>query len=498
MNDQQSGWPQPAPYSQGADPSLLVGGPYAVTMGNRGTPPLPSQALVFTTDDGTVVELPRLPSAMGSFKYRYRYEVDSSDHRSSWTEVLPSGTGGYGFQASLDATWTVTAPGQVVRRNIRTVAAGDAAVALAIRNLLWPHAGLYPIDRLADFDTFVRSSFCANCHSLPEGLTVSALTVGLSLDQEAIDHLRALRQAAEKQRLLQVEHQTDRTRQQLEQVLQADRENAIRQAARGDGGILIHLIAQDPGKLREIMLDLGQRQDVAAERKIKTLRDLIEAKLIQPAEAQQMWQDMHRPAPLFGPEPSAALPQAGPPAQLMPGAFSPSPAPSAAPSAPASPATGYPAAPPPSAPQAQVVAGVVLGPAQNPAPPRPRVRSFAQPPPGTPAAPAPTPTKAPAAPAAPAPHGPGARRSANRGPATQTPATQTPATQTPAIQGPAAQGPATQAPPPTTPPPNTPASAPGSAAPPAQQGNTGGGSSNVVGTTPVGSNRRPRKDGKRI
>ncbi|MFF3410870.1 hypothetical protein ACFYW8_32610 [Streptomyces sp. NPDC002742] len=475
MNDQQSGWPQRAPYSQGVDPSLLVGGPFAVTMGNRGTPPLPSQALVFTTDDGTVVELPRLPSAMGSFKYRYRYEVDTSDHRSSWMEVLPSGTGGYCFQASLDTTWTVTAPSEVVRRNISTVADGDATVALAIRNLLWPHAGLYPIDRLADFDAFVRSSFCAGCHSLPEGLTVSALTVGLSLDQEATDHLRALRQAAERQRLLQVEHQTDRTRQQLEQVLQADRENAIRQAAQGDGGILIHLIAQDPGKLREIMLDLGQRQDVAAERKIKTLRDLIEAKLIQPAEAQQMWQDMHSPAPLLGPEPSAALQQTAPPAQLMPGAFSPSPMPSAAPSLPYSPtssATNYPAVPSPSVPQAQVVAGVVLGPTLNPVPPRPRVRSFEQPPPGTPAAPAPAPRETPVAPAADAPHGPAA--------------------QTPAIRGPAAQGPAAQ-----TPPPDTPASAPGPAAPLTQQADTGGGSSNVVGTTPVGSNRRPRKDGKR-
>lgn len=488
MNDQQSGRPGPAPYPQGADPSLLVGGPYAVTMGNRGTPPLPSQALVFTTDDGTVVELPRLPSAMGSFKYRYRYEVDTSDHRSSWTEVLPSGTGGYGFQASLDATWTVTAPGQVVRRNIRTVADGDAAVALAIRNLLWPHAGLHPIDRLADFDTFVRSRFCTGHHALPEGLTISALTVGFSLDQEAVDHLRALRQAADKQTLLQAEHRTDRTRQQLEQVLQADREDAIRQAARGDGGILIRLVAQDPGKLREIMLDLGQRQEVAAERKMKMLRDLIEAKLVQPADAQQIWQDMNGPAALFGPQPSAAPPQAGPPAQLLPGAFAPSPATSAAPSAPASPATGHPAAPPPT-PQAHVVAGVVLGPAQNPAPPRPRVRSFAEPPPGTAAAPAPAPAS-PAAPAAPAPGEPGVRRSANRGPATQTPATQTPAT-----RAPAAHDSADRTEPPAAPPPATPAPPPGSVAPPARQENTGGGSSNVVGTTPVGANRRPRKDG---
>ncbi|MFF7330169.1 hypothetical protein [Streptomyces sp. NPDC008150] len=442
MNDQQSGRPGPAPrpHPQTADTTPLVAGPYPVTMGNRGTPPLPSQALVFTTDDGAVVELPRLPSAMGSFKYSYRYEVDTSDQWSSWTEVLPSATGGYGFQASLDATWTVTAPGEVVRRNINTVGHGRTAVALAMRNLLWPHAGLYTIDRLADLDTFVRSTFCANHHTLPEGLTVSALTVGLSLDQDAVNHLRALRQAADKQTLLQAEHRTDRTRQQLEQVLQSDRENAIRQAAQGDGGILIHLIGQDPGKLREIVMDLGQRQDVATDRKIKTLRDLIDAKLIQPAEAQQMWQEMHRATPLFGPDPGAALPQAGTQAQLMPGAFTQAPA-----SAP--PAPGAPAAAPQSPAQAQVVAGVVLGTGQNPAPPKPRVRSFAQPPPGSPASPAHTPA------------------------------------------------PPTHAPDPGAAP-FSPDPAPGSAAEPARQGDGGPGSPNVVGTTPVGSNRRPRKRGE--
>ncbi|MDI2129828.1 hypothetical protein [Yinghuangia seranimata] len=274
------------------DPNALVIGPTAVTFAQRGAPARPGRALVLSLEDGAVVEVPRRPTAMESFRFKYRYEVDIGDHPVSWDEAFPSGTGGFEFLATLEARWRVTGPVDVVRRGMRTLADGHEVVRLRMRDLIWPHTGAYGIDRLADASRMLWVRFCAGPHELPEGITVVSLMVRLFLDPEATEHLRDMRKERWRTDLI------------------GERENALRAAMRGDGGLLLHLIAQDPSQLGQVLNDLATRQDMELAQKQQLLRDLMDHRLIQPAEAQEMWDRMTRPASAFGGMPTT-LPGVG-------------------------------------------------------------------------------------------------------------------------------------------------------------------------------------------
>ncbi|MEW2631153.1 hypothetical protein AB0903_05720 [Streptomyces sp. NPDC048389] len=359
----------PAPEQQ------LFTGPMPVSMGDRGGPVRPGQVLLFSTEDGALVELPRKPTALGSLRYRFRYEVDLVDRTVGWSEPLPSGTGGFPFQASFEARWRVTDATEVVRRGIRSVAEGHSAVCVAMRDLLWPHAASYGIERLQEFADYVRTSVCDRSHRLPVGLTVDTLVVRLYLDSHASDHLRALKQREFDTQIAAAERDVALTTQSVEAELQAKREEVLLSAARGEGGLLLHLIAQDPSKLHEIMSELGNRHDVAVEQKAQMLRDLVGAGMIQPAEAQHLWHEMQRPAPLFDtgtggtaalPAPAAGASQA--PAPLPPGA-------GRATAGQAGPTAGTrPAVQGTQPTQHAVVAGMVVPPTGPTPPPRPRRR----------------------------------------------------------------------------------------------------------------------------
>ncbi|WP_327308185.1 hypothetical protein OG730_36040 [Streptomyces sp. NBC_01298] len=310
----------------------LFTGPAPIGMADRGLTAEPGQALLYSTKDGRLVHLDRVPSLISIKKYRYRYEVDLGDHTITWHAALPSATGGFPFQATFEARWRVTDPAEVVRRRMETVAKAHNEVSVAMRTVLWPCAARYGIEQLMEFDEFVRGILCAQPRELPTGITVDALIVRLSLDAQATEHLRALKQTEFDTVMVQAVHVKETTSQDLAAVRQTKREEALLAAARGDGGLFIHLIGQDPSKLHDIMVEVGNRNDIAVEQKSKMLKQMIDAGLIQPAEAQRMWEEMHRPAPLFGPqtgEPSGqtaltTAAQPGGPAPHQNGAATPS------------------------------------------------------------------------------------------------------------------------------------------------------------------------------
>lgn len=290
----------------------LVIGPDPIAMGDRGAPPRPDRALLFSGKDGQVEELTRRPGRLASVKYSYRYEVDLSDHSVEWSEALPSGTGGFPFQAALEARWSVKDAAEVVRRGVNSVADGDSVVKISMRDVLWPITGRYGIEQLDAATSYVRTTVCPIQHPLPVGITVTALTIRLYLDERANQQLRQIKEQQFSKELLDAGQIPALTRIRYEEQLQSEREKAILAAAHGEGGLLLRLIGQDPSKLDEIMLQLGNRHDVAVEQKAQMLRSLIDADMIQPAEAQIMWQEMQRPLPLFGAGPGALAGQPEP------------------------------------------------------------------------------------------------------------------------------------------------------------------------------------------
>ncbi|KPC65081.1 hypothetical protein [Streptomyces chattanoogensis] len=302
--------------------AFLITGPHPVSMGNRGPAVLPHQALVFSAEDGEPVHLPGRPSAFAARKFRYRYDVDTSEHAVQWTEALPSGTGGFSFQAALEARWKVTDPPAVVKGNVGTVGSGQGIVCVGVRDLLWPHTGKFPLEECGAAESFLRSTFGGREHALPTGLTVLGLIVRLYLDQDAAEHLRELKKQKWGIELVAGESQKKRAEQQSEAELLAERERAILSAARSEGGLITYLIAQDPSRLREIMADITARHDITVEQKSRMVRDLAEAKLIQPAEAQEFYYSIHQTEPLFAAG-SGVAPGKGTQPAAIPGAVVP-------------------------------------------------------------------------------------------------------------------------------------------------------------------------------
>jgi len=222
--------------------------------------------------------------------------------------------------------------------------------------------------------------------------------------------------------------------------------------------------------MREIVAELVDRQEAALGHKRQVLKDLVDAKLMQPSAAQDLWQDMNRPTPLFGGI-APALPTAPASArpQVIAGVVAPK---SSAPPAPrfqgggpaatgtAAPAAGQsaigPATNAPNRPNRPNAAGSTAagttGPTPNTARPKPAGASAASPNTGT--------------------TGPAPRFSSGTGSGTGPAAgsgRQNPGPPAPAQSG-GSQGSATNAP----------------------QGSTTG---NVVGAVPVGRKNRPNRSG---
>ncbi|WP_275465465.1 hypothetical protein [Streptomyces noursei] len=279
--------------------TFLVTGPHTVSMGNRGPAVLPHQALVFSSENGEPVHLPGRPSAFAARKFRYRYDVDISEHAVQWTEALPSGTGGFSFQATLEARWKVTDPRAVVKGNINTLTSGQGIVCVGVRDMLWPHTGKFPLEECGAAEGFLRSTFGGQPHTLPAGLTVLNLIIRLYLDQDAAAHLRELKKQKWGIELVAGESQKKRAEQRSEAELLAEREQSIIEAAKSEGGLLSYLIAQDPTRLRESMEEITKRHDVTVRQKSELLKDLVNAKLIQPAEAQEFYHSIHQPESLL-------------------------------------------------------------------------------------------------------------------------------------------------------------------------------------------------------
>jgi hypothetical protein len=303
----------------------LVSGPFQVTFTDRGAPQ-PGWAMVFSRWDGNVEWLTHRPGAMERRRYRYRYDVSTTDHRLSWEDGLPSATAGYMFRARVELTWRVTKPEAVVQRGIDDTRAGDDVVRAGLTRRLVSRCRAFEIEDYAKAENDLNSALGDQEISLPEGITVARLSARLDLDMEAEQYVRRQRELRweadiatqeHKNKLGEVERQgaLRKLTEQHEQAIQSARADALRAAAKGHGGLLMQVVAQDPSQLRSVLQEVAARQDMEMEKKIKVFEELVANKLIQPADVDVMWQTLLQKPQPFGspPELSAATAGSTPP-----------------------------------------------------------------------------------------------------------------------------------------------------------------------------------------
>ncbi|WP_327312725.1 hypothetical protein [Streptomyces sp. NBC_01235] len=294
-----------------SDPEQLIAGPWPAGPVNRGEIPRPGTALVFSLDTGEPVVLDRRPSFLESTRFHYRYEVDITDHHTNWQDPLPSRTKGFAFHAEISTAWRVSSPDVVVKRRLTTLATAEALVRGALNDLLRPHTRGFDIEDVARAEDSANRSLRSREHTFDSGLTVFACAVRLGLDETAERHLRQQRDLAWQREQATLTHQVNRVQTEGEQELTSlveehearrvrERTAALRAAQRGEGGLLMHLVAQDPSQLRSILQEIAARQDMALERKQALLRDLKGD--LHPAEyAEWVQRFMGEPLPYAGP-----------------------------------------------------------------------------------------------------------------------------------------------------------------------------------------------------
>ncbi|MFI1865522.1 hypothetical protein [Streptomyces jumonjinensis] len=293
------------------DHTQLVTGPEPAGLVKRGETPHPGKALVFSLNNGEAVTVDRKPSLLEAARFHYRYEVDITDHHTNWSDPLPSRTTGFAFRAEISTAWRVTSPDAVVRRSITTLTMAEALVRGALSELLRPHTRSYDIEDVGRAEDSVNRTLGSREHVLDSGLTIFASMVRLSLDETAEAYLRNHRDLAWQKQQAQLAHGVSMVRAEGAEELTSlaeehearrvrERTAALQAAQRGEGGLLMHLIAQDPSQLRSILQEIATRQDMALDRKQALLRDFKDE--LHPAEhAEWVQRFMGESLPYAGP-----------------------------------------------------------------------------------------------------------------------------------------------------------------------------------------------------
>jgi hypothetical protein len=312
----------------------LVMGPFPVRLGDRGAPPRPDRALVFSLSDGAAELVTHRPSVLESRRYQYRYEVDTADKRLTWQDSLPSSVAGYFFRAELETAWRVSSAVEVVRRGITSTEKGDAVVRGGLAAMLVSRTQKFDIEDYAGAQQALNAEFGAGEHPLPEGITLSGFTARLNLDADAEQYVRTRHRMDWDAVLAGKQHVSDITAAQRKGEITAIAEDQLRAAAQREGGLLLYVVAQDPSQLRSVLQEVATHQDITLEQKRQLFRELIANKLVQPADVDVIWQTLFQQPQSFGVGPAfRALQQGsgrgpvGPPAPSAGPSTSPAPPP---------------------------------------------------------------------------------------------------------------------------------------------------------------------------
>ncbi|MEU5979663.1 hypothetical protein [Streptomyces sp. NPDC047315] len=259
---------------------VLVNGPLEARSGGRSAVPRPGLAQVYSLDNGDAVVLDRRPSLWESGRYHYRYEVDVTDQTSLWSEQLPSGTAGFDFTVDLSAVWRVTAPQEVVRRGIVSVEDAARLVRGAVTALARARVKQFDLEDFSAAEEAAGHVLRTQAPRLGSGITVLGCGVHVAPGAQETEAIRGRREDAWR-------HDRDVREVGHERRVTELRAEALRAAARGDGGLMLHLIAQDPSQLRDILREMAEREDISLEHRVRTIQACVDNGVLLPAEGSE-------------------------------------------------------------------------------------------------------------------------------------------------------------------------------------------------------------------
>jgi hypothetical protein len=141
--------------------------------------PRPDAVFVLSYGGGGLKTFNRTPPMSERIGSKYCYIVDLSERHTSGSLRIPAMGDVYFFQLGYDATWQVTDPEVVIRRNIGD---GDAVVAGFLRDALWQIGRSYPPSAVQGAEDEARR-YLEPPFDLGGGLAVTWLSIRLALDE---------------------------------------------------------------------------------------------------------------------------------------------------------------------------------------------------------------------------------------------------------------------------------------------------------------------------
>lgn len=235
----------------------------------------PGRAFVFSDREGGLVRLSAPPQrgmlGFGGPRYEWCFEVDTTLRRNTFVDSVPSRTELSRFELTVQAEWSVTDPAAVVRRGL-----GDAAEIVRARllDIARTVGHRFQIEQVAEMETALAERFRAEPRTYDEGITVHRCYVK-AIPDERTRHFQERFQIARVNRQL-----TD------EEV------GALRVSIRTSSDLFLRYLAQDPSRVGTLILDMRRHEEIKEERIIELYRQAIEQRIIQPAEVNEMLQQL--------------------------------------------------------------------------------------------------------------------------------------------------------------------------------------------------------------
>jgi hypothetical protein len=240
-------------------------------------PAQPGRAILYYADDGRLVQLHKPPRLIAARHYKWRYEVDVSDHYASYDLTLPSRTTAAKFRLIVDAGWRVVEPARVVTSRISD---GNLIVRSRIIEALLPICRSYAIEEDGPLEQNLAGALGGGrVHTYPEGITVFRFSV-------QVDH--------ERRAATRIANSADMIR--------------LREQVTSDEDLLLMLIVQNPDSLYDVINDVRERKKLSVDSRISLFNKLVDNDLVQSADLDWVRDQLVRPiGEIVGSSPTGAF-----------------------------------------------------------------------------------------------------------------------------------------------------------------------------------------------
>ncbi|MCC3777025.1 hypothetical protein K6I33_001526, partial [Streptomyces sp. UNOB3_S3] len=271
----------------------------------RGKPERPGVAFLYATPKGDIVRVSKQLSWRQRSKYVRRYEVDMGDHHRTaklHSTPLPSADQAHCFEATIDMSFRVTEPEEIVRRNIQD---GLPLVYRHLAALFRPVARRFAIEDAAGLETHLNQQ-CRSAMKLDEGVTIFRCVVSIAPDAAASAHIRErtklqrelelgqqrfdMEQAAQQHRL-----RLDAEGQRARLAREATEQSALAGTPMDIQGLLTRHLQTHPGDTAYVMDMLlkvkeaeGRQRQLDDERSVDLFRFMTDRGIIQPADVEML------------------------------------------------------------------------------------------------------------------------------------------------------------------------------------------------------------------